>query len=140
MATMEIKRGESRRGDLPNQLRLFGHESINVHSSRHTIAVGDIIRVSGGPTCQGSPLSARGVFRVEGLVFDPRIKGRTWLDCTRLECPPRGIHGLAVRRPDWSQAIACGRFLLYAAGPKYRRTDFPGVYWQPFAIKKLKTK
>jgi hypothetical protein len=116
---------------------MFGEESIRVHTSRHSVVVGDLIRVTGGPTCKGVPICQRGVFRVEGFVFDPRFKGRTWLDCSRLELPG-AVRRLFARR-DWSLLIPCGRFLLYVTGPKYRRNDFPGVYWQPFTVKKMKT-
>ena len=101
--------------------------------SGETICVGDQILAWGGPSFGTIALTGRGKKRylVNGFFLK---RGRTWLDCTRLEFA--AIARGARRAPG--EPIASGRFLLYVSGPIYRRAAFPGVRWRPFKVKKVR--
>ncbi len=133
-----MARSKARERAAANQLALIT-EKHEVILGRDTIREGDQIFAWGGPAYGTTPLTGRGKKRylVNGFFFK---RGRTWLDCTRLESALSGAPKKTGRDINDSFTVAAGRFLLFVAGANYTRAAFPGVRWRPFKVRKVKTR
>ena len=83
-------------------------------SARVVIRSGDRVRFSGfGPVWEGGGARLPGTFCVRSIK---RRGDRVWLEANG----------------------PCGCYLVFVAGPSYRRPDLPEVLWRPYKVKRLK--